>query len=123
MRKLVIPSLLLVSALLILLHTETMWGHVPLTVQMQPLQLRQRLSTFQVAEGILTKVDPTASSVSIRTAEGRQMLFLYNRQTQIKNASAEFGCFAPAAENRIIVHYESVAGILTAMEIHVLPPL
>ena len=118
MRKLSLLSILLT---LLAMSGSTWTGSASLTALENALPTLQQHPVLQVAEGVLTKVDPEMQRIWIKTQTGEEMEFNYTPQTHVEGAVDTVEGLADRSGIRLRVHFQIVAGSKTAVKIEVLP--
>ena len=72
-------------------------------------------------QGQLEKVDTTAMTLSVKTAEGKTVNFGYTKDTQVMGAENGIAGLAKTKEARVTVHFTEKAETRTATRIEVQP--
>lgn len=74
----------------------------------------------QVAEGALSKVDEQKQLIWIKTQDGKEMQFVYSKDTQVEGAGATVEGLASMPASDLKVYYRTEGGINIATRIEVL---
>jgi hypothetical protein len=86
-------------------------GQVP----REPLDLQE--SPSRMVEGTLTRVDPNAMSITIRTTDGSERMFTYSDQTLVSGADGSVAGLATRSGARVRVWYATEGGPAEEIEI------
>jgi hypothetical protein len=95
---------------------------VLLTVGVMPaLAQEPRSQEPSIVQGQLLKVDPSAKSIAIRTAQGTQMQFSYTEETKVVGADQGVAGLATMAGADVTVHFAKKGQDNVATQIEVQP--
>lgn len=75
----------------------------------------------QTARGELARVDSETKVLTVKTADGSEMEFSYNDQTEVTGAQEGVAGLATASGSQVVVEYESDGTTNTATKIEVQP--
>ena len=81
----------------------------------------EQVVATEIAEGKLSKVDTQLQQIWIKTQDGKEMQFSFDKDTQVEGAGGTVEGLAKMSGNDLKVHYRSAAGINSAVKIEVLP--
>jgi hypothetical protein len=106
--------------LLALAAVAVMVAAIPVRAQQQPPANRQQAQPT-VTQGELTRVDATAKTLSIRTAQGADMQFRYTEETKIVGADKGVAGLATMTGSEDRVSHTKQGDDNVASQIEVLP--
>lgn len=75
----------------------------------------------QTARGELSRVDADTKMLTVKTADGSEMEFSYNDETEVTGAQEGVAGLATASGSQVVVEYESDGTTHTATKIEVQP--
>ena len=75
----------------------------------------------QTATGELVKVDSEKMTLSVRQADGAELTFSYNDQTEISGEQKNAQGLATAEGSKVVVHYTATDTAKTATKIEIKP--
>src|SRR3990172_1105431 len=81
----------------------------------------EHVAVTEIAEGKLSKVDTQQQQIWIKTQDGKEMQFSFDKDTKVEGAEGTGEGMAKMSGNDLKVHYRSAAGVNTAVKIEVLP--
>lgn len=64
----------------------------------------------QVAEGELSKIDAQRQLIWIKTSDGNEMQFSYNKDTQVEGAGKTVEGLAKMSGTHLVIHYQAEGG-------------
>lgn len=85
--------------------------------QIEPAPLESQESPSQMVEGTLTRVDPNAMSITIRTTDGSERRFTYSDRTLVSGADGNVEGLATKSGARVRVWYTAEGGPVEEIEI------
>jgi hypothetical protein len=106
--------------LLALATVAMMVAAIPVRAQQAPPANRQEAQPT-VTQGELTRVDATAKTLSIRTAQGADMQFRYTEETKIIGADKGVAGLATMAGSQVRVSHTKQGEDNVATQIEVVP--
>ena len=106
--------------LLALATVGMMVAAIPVRAQQQPPANRQQAQPT-VTQGELTRVDATAKTLAIRTAQGADMQFRYTDDTKIIGADKGVAGLATMAGSQVRVSHMKQGDDNVASQVEVLP--
>lgn len=82
---------------------------------------QDKATKMQSAKGELVSVDTTASLLTIKTADGQELQFQFNDQTEISGAQDEVAGLATSEGSQVSIEYRTEEGHNLAVRITVSP--